>query len=165
MMPKTKKLVLMAILAAAALGIFVIEAQIPMPLPGIRPGLANVITLCAMLILSRRDAGAILIVRVLLGSLLTGGVSALLYSAAGAAAAYAVMCALLKMCREGKVWLLSALAAIAHNLAQVFLSALITKTPGVLAYAPILVAVGVISGVFTGIAADKLAKAIEKNRV
>ena len=55
-MPKTRKLVLMSLLTAAALTIFVIENQIPVPvpIPGVKLGLANIITLVAMLLLGKK---------------------------------------------------------------------------------------------------------------
>ena len=61
-MPKTRKLTLMAILSTIALIIFVIEAQIPapVPVPGVKLGLANIITLVAMVVLGRKEAGAVL---------------------------------------------------------------------------------------------------------
>mgnify|MGYP000157583319 CR=1 FL=1 len=68
-MAKTKKLALMAVLTAIALTIFMLESQIPapVPVPGVKLGLANVITLTAMLILGRREAGAVLAVRIVMG--------------------------------------------------------------------------------------------------
>ena len=70
-MSKTRKLVFMALLTALELVIWVIEAQIPapVPVPGVKLGLASVITLTAMAVLGRREAGAILLARVLLGTL------------------------------------------------------------------------------------------------
>ena len=61
-MAKTKKLCFMAVLTAIALTIFMIENQLPspVPIPGIKLGLANIITLTAMAILGRKEAGAIL---------------------------------------------------------------------------------------------------------
>ncbi len=55
-------------------------------------GLANIVTLIAMALLGRRQAGEILLVRIVLGSVFTGGVSAMLFSIAGGVAAYLIMC-------------------------------------------------------------------------
>ncbi|MBR5743330.1 MAG: Gx transporter family protein, partial [Clostridia bacterium] len=89
-MSKTKRLTIAAILAGLALVTFVIEAQIPppVPLPGVKLGLANLYTLAAMSLLGRREAGAVLAVRILLGSLFCGTLLSLLYSAAGGALCY-----------------------------------------------------------------------------
>ena len=69
-MPKTKKLAFMALLTAMALTIFVLEAQIPapVPIPGVKLGLANIITLTAMVLMGRKEAGIILAMRILMGA-------------------------------------------------------------------------------------------------
>lgn len=166
-MSKTKKLCLMALLTAAALAIFVLEGQIPspVPVPGVKLGLANIITLTAMCILGRREAGAVLLVRVLMGAVFAGSPSALLYSAAGGAFAYIVMCALVGAFGEGRLWIVSALAGVAHNAGQLLACALIVKTPGIFAYAPVLAASGIITGVFTGVAAQYLIRALKKAKL
>ena len=89
-MKSTRKLALLAALAAVALTIFVAEAQIPpvVPVPGVKLGLANIVTLVAMSVLGRKEAGAVFVVRLILGSAFAGGFSGLLFSAAGGAAAY-----------------------------------------------------------------------------
>lgn len=161
-MPKTRKLALMAVLTAIALTIFMLEAQLPapVPIPGVKLGLANIVTLTAMLLLGKREAGAIQAVRVIMGAVFAGAPSAILYSAAGAALAYAVMCLLVGRVAERRLWAVSALAAAAHNMGQLAACVLIVKTPGVLAYAPILIISGIITGVFTGYGAMYLVRAL-----
>lgn len=163
-MPKTKKLSLMAMLTAASLIVFVIEAQIPapVPIPGVKLGLANVVTLIAMLLLGRREAGLVLAVRVAMGSIFAGGVSAFLFSAVGGTLAYAVMCLTVKLFPRKMLWVVSALAAVAHNLGQLLTAVAITKTASLMAYAPVLLASGIITGVFTGLVAIYLAARLDK---
>ena len=163
-MPKTKKLAFMALLTAMALTIFVIEAQIPapVPIPGVKLGLANIVTLVTMVALGRRQAGAVLLVRVVLGSMFTGSVSAMLYSLCGGCAAYAVMCLTIGLFPEKLVWVVSVLAALAHNAGQLAAAVLVTGTPGILVYAPALAAAGIVTGAFTGVAAMYLIRAVKK---
>ncbi len=163
-MAKTKKLAFMAVLTAIALTIFMIENQIPapVPIPGVKLGLANIITLAAMCILGRKEAGAVLFMRIAMGAIFAGSPSTLIYSAAGGFCAYLVMCVTLGLFRENQLWIISALAAIAHNAGQLTACALIVKTPGIMVYAPILAASGVITGVFTGFAAMYLVRAVKK---
>lgn len=163
-MAKTKKLCLMAVLTAIALTIFMIENQLPspVPIPGIKLGLANIITLTAMAILGRKEAGAILAARIIMGAIFAGSPSTFIYSAAGGILAYIVMCVTIGLFKENQLWIVSALAAIAHNAGQLGACALIVKTPGIFAYAPILAASGVITGVFTGFAAIYLIRAVKK---
>ena len=84
MRQQVKRLVFCALLTAIALTIFMIEAQLPAlaPVPGIKLGLANIVTVYAMFALGPRDTLLILVSRVFLGSLFAGG-STFLYSLAG----------------------------------------------------------------------------------
>ena len=163
-MAKTKKLALMAVLTAIALTIFMLESQLPplVPIPGVKLGLANIITLAAMLILGRREAGAILAVRVMMGAVFAGSPASLLYSAAGGFLAWLVMCLTVKLFSEKQLWIVSALAGVAHNAGQLIACVLIVKTPGIFAYGPVLAASGVITGCFTGFAAMYLVRALRK---
>lgn len=163
-MPKTKKLALMAVLTAIALTIFMLEAQLPapIPIPGVKLGLANIVTLTAMLILGRREAGAILAARIIMGAVFAGNPSAMLYSAAGGVLAYAAMCLLVGVVPEKRLWAVSAVSAVAHNMGQLLACVLVVKTPGVFIYAPALIVSGVITGVFTGFGAMYLVRALRK---
>ena len=163
-MPKTKKLALMAVLTAIALTIFMLEAQLPapVPIPGVKLGLANIVTLTAMLILGRREAGAILAARIVMVAVFAGNPSAMLYSAAGGVLAYAAMCLLVGVVPEKRLWAVSAVSAVAHNMGQLLACVLVVKTPGVFIYAPALIVSGVITGVFTGFGAMYLVRALRK---
>lgn len=163
-MSKTKKLALMAALTAVALTIFVAEAQIPpvVPIPGAKLGLANIITLVAVVLLGRREAGEILLVRIILGSMFTGSVSAMLFSIAGGVLAWGVMCLTVHFFGEKQLWIVSVLAALGHNVGQLAVAVWVTGTVSILVYAPVLIAAGVVAGVFTGIAALYLIRAVRK---
>ena len=154
----------MAMLTALALGIFVLEAQIPapVPIPGVKLGLANIITLAAMLLLGKKEAGAILLMRIIMGSMFAGSPASFIYSIAGGVLAYIAMCICVGLIPEKYLWLTSAAAALCHNAGQLGACALIVKTPQIFVYAPILAVSGIITGVFTGIAAKYLVRALRK---
>lgn len=163
-MTKTKKLALLAALTAVALTIFVAEAQIPpvVPVPGVKLGLANIVTLVTMALLGRREAGAVLVVRLILGSAFAGGFSGLMFSAAGGAAAYIVMCLLIKVFPEKLMWVVSVLAALAHNAGQLAVAVWVSGSASMLYYGTVLAAAGVITGVFTGFGTMYLTRAAKK---
>jgi heptaprenyl diphosphate synthase len=163
-MGKTRKLALMAVLTAIALTIFMIENQLPsiVPIPGVKLGLANIITLTTMVLLGRKEAGAVLLVRIIMGAMFAGSPATLLYSGAGGLLAYVVMCITIGLFSEKQMWIVSALAGIAHNAGQLIACVLVVKTPGVFAYAPILAVSGIITGCFTGFAAMYLVQALKK---
>ena len=108
-MAKTKRLAFMALLTAMALTIFVIEAQIPapVPIPGVKLGLSNIITLTAMLLLGKKEAGIVLLLRIIMGAMFTGSPAALIYSISGGVLAYIVMCLLVGRFPEKLIWVVS----------------------------------------------------------
>lgn len=161
---KTKKLTAMALLAAVALIIFVVEAQIPalVPIPGIKLGLANIITVFAVFTFGSWEAALILAVRVFLGAVFAGNFSTILYSAAGGALAILTTILLKRFLTLKQLWVAGALGAIAHSVGQMTVAVLITQTPGLLIYLPVMIVCSVITGTFTGLCAQYLVKRGEK---
>ena len=72
------------------------------------------------------------------------------------------LCVLTKFIPEERLWVTSALSGVAHNAGQLIACMLILRTPGLLVYAPVLAVSGVVTGVFTGIAAKYLLRALRK---
>ena len=70
----TLRLTNLALLTTVALIIFVIEANLPplTSIPGIKMGLANIVTLSVFYLFSQKDALMVLLVRVILGALASG---------------------------------------------------------------------------------------------
>ena len=147
-----------ALLTAIALTIFMIEAQIPapIPVPGIKLGLANIVTLYALFMLGPWDALGILLARIVLGSLFAGNMMILLYSLAGGLLCWLLCCVLRRMMTDRQIWLCSIFGAIAHNLGQMAVAIAVTRTPGLLAYLPALMISGILAGAFTGWSAQFL---------
>jgi heptaprenyl diphosphate synthase len=152
----TKRITRMALLTAIALTIFVIELQIPnlVPIPGVKLGLANIITVCAMFWMGPRDTACILVARILLGSFFAGQMMSLLYSLAGGFLCYLTMLFMRKLVTERQIWVCSVVGAIAHNIGQITVAVLITQTRALLYYLPVLMVSGIIAGVFTGLCAQ-----------
>ena len=163
---KVRKLCILALLAAIALSIWAAEALIPplVPLPGIRLGLANIVILLTLYLFGRREAAAVLAVRLILGAALAGTVMSFLYSLAGGLLALGVMALLRPRGEETRVWMLSAYAAVAHNLGQLLAARLIMGTPGLWWYLPALVLSGLVTGVFTGLCAQFALPLLKKNK-
>lgn len=149
-----KKLALDALLTAIALTIFVVEMQIPpvVPIPGVKLGLANIVTIFAFYLLGPGDAAWVLLARILLGGLCTGRVMALLYSLSGGLLCYGAMFLMRKLVTERQIWVCSIAGAIAHNIGQIAVAVLVTGTMGVLSYLPALMVSGICAGACTGLA-------------
>lgn len=160
---KTKKLVFMGLLAAVSLGIWVIEAQLPapVPIPGVKLGLASIVTLAAMALLGRREALAVLLVRVVLASLFAGSFSAILFSLAGGLLSWAAMALSMGLFPTQRLWVVSVFGAIAHNTGQLLAAMAVTRTAALAAYAPALLCAAILTGAFTGLAAIYLIKALK----
>lgn len=153
---KTKRLTLMAVLLAMSLIIFVIEAQLPPPvsIPGIKIGLANVITLVSLCTLGKKEALLILTLRIILGSIFTGSGIAVLYSFSGGICCFFAEALLIKRFNGKSLWILSVFGAVAHNIGQLAAAAALTAAIVVFAYLPALVISGIISGAITGACAE-----------
>ena len=153
---KVRKLTLMALLTAIALTIFMIEAQIPalVPIPGIKLGLANIVTVFAVFALGPGEAASILFCRIFLGAVFAGNFSTILYSGAGGLCAILVTIGLRKMLTMQQLWVAGALGAIAHSLGQMAMAIAITGTPSLALYLPVMILCSLITGVFTGLCAQ-----------
>ena len=155
---KTRKLTRMALLTAIALTIFMVEAQIPavVPLPGVKLGLANIITVYAVFVLGPGEAAAILFCRIFLGAVFAGNFSTIFYSAAGGFLAILVTILLRKMLTKKQLWVAGSLGAVAHSVGQVAMAMFLTGTPGLILYLPPLVCISIVTGLFTGLCAQFL---------
>ena len=167
---KTRKLTLLALLTAIALTIFMVEAQIPalVPIPGIKLGLANIVTVFAVFALGPRDAALVLAARIFLGAVFAGNFSTIFYSAAGGTLAIAVTIGLRKILTKKQLWVAGCLGAVAHSVGQMSMAVLLTQTPGLIVYLPVMIVISIVTGLFTGLCAqflvnrEKLWKIISK---
>ena len=148
-----KRITLDALLTAIALTIFTVELQIPsiVPIPGVKLGLANILTIFAIFLLGRRDAACILLARILLGGIFCGRVIALLYSLAGGLLCYLAMLVMQKLVTDKQIWVCSVVGAVAHNAGQIAAAVLVTGTPAILSYLPVLMVSGISAGACTGL--------------
>ena len=154
----TRRLTRLALLTAIALTIFMVEAQIPVPIPipGVKLGLANIVTVYAVFVLGPWDALSILVVRVFLGAVFSGQMMTLFYSLGGGLLCWVVLVLLRRLFTKNQIWLCSPVSAIFHNLGQLLVAAALLRSWTVLAYLPYLVVAGAASGLFTGLCAQLL---------
>ena len=162
-----RKLCTLALLTAAALVIFVAEAQIPpvIAVPGVKLGLSNIIVLLTMYLYGRREGAIVLGLKIVLGSVFAGQLMSFFYSAAGGLLCLGVMSLLKGILTEKQIWATSAFGAAAHNIGQLIVAIAILGTEKLVWYLPVLLASGVITGLFTGLCSQitlpRLRKAIK----
>ena len=153
----------LALLTAIALTIFLAEAQLPViPIPGVKLGLANIVTVYAMFVMGPGDALLVLSARVFLGAVFSGQMMTLLYSAAGGLLSWCVLCLLGWLLTERQIWLASPVAAIFHNIGQLLAAAAVLRSWSVMAWLPYLVLAAILAGLFTGVAAQALIKRLDQ---
>ena len=152
---KTRKLTVLGLLSALSLILFVSELYLPalIPVPGVKPGLSNIVVLVALFAYDRKSAGAVLFVKSVLGAVFAGSMLRFLYSCAGSICCFAAAAALRGAVKDKQIWFLSAVAACSHNFGQLLVARCVMGTAQVWWYAPILVLSGVLTGVFTGFCA------------
>ncbi len=147
----TKRLTELAMLIGVALIIFIIELQIPnpFPVPGIKLGLANIITVYAVYQYRVREVLMLVFCRVLLGSLFGGNMTALIYSLAGSILCLTGMLFLKRLIDGRHIWPASVFGAVLHNMGQLGVAAVIVGK-GVGLYFQFLLVSGCLAGGFTG---------------
>ncbi len=162
-MKTTKQLTLCAVLISLALALSYVERFIPLqmliPLPGIKLGLANIVTLIALYLLGARNALIILILRCILGSFFGGGISGLMFSLTGGLLAVTVMIVAQKIpCFS--IYGVSVLGAAAHHVGQIGIAMILMKSVYVGAYLPYLLAAGLFTGLATAAAGARVLKVL-----
>jgi heptaprenyl diphosphate synthase len=161
-----KKLTLNALLIAFALVLSIVEHYFPLnlvvPIPGVKLGLPNVITLFALFYLDLGSCFAIVFIRCCLASLLVGNFASFGFSFTGGLFALIIMLFLKKSYNHWfSVLGISIAGAAAHNIGQILFATIIMKTISVFAYLPLLLVMSILTGMITG----TVAKALFKNKI
>ncbi|MBE6876684.1 MAG: Gx transporter family protein [Ruminococcus sp.] len=160
---KLRKLTELAMLTALALIIFVIELHFPdIAIPGVKLGLANIITVYAVFKYKPSETAMLVACRVILGAMFTGNMSALIYSASGALMCLLGMLYLKRFLNLNYIWLCSILGGMLHNIGQILSAVAVMQTTAVISYLPILILSGSVAGLFTGLCAQAVLKRFRK---
>ena len=161
---KSRKVVTLSMLVAQAIVLSIIESFIPVSfiLPGVKPGLANIITIIALNYFSIKDALTIVIARSFLIAMFSGNIYMFFFSISGGILSTLVMGFLIK---KGNKYFstigVSVAGAFFHNLGQMFVAYIIIKTATVYLLLPLLMISGIIMGCFTGYISYCLLKNLE----
>jgi heptaprenyl diphosphate synthase len=144
-------------LTALAISIHILESAIPTPLPGLKPGLANVITIAVLMQFGWRSAAWVSLLRVICGSLLLGTFlsPAFILSMAGAACSVLILWFARRLPGEGFGAIgYSVLAALAHMTGQFLLAWLIfIPNAAIWHLFPVLLTAALLFGIISGIIA------------
>ena len=160
---RVKRVAYDGLFAALAFGFTFVEILLPIDfgVPGVKLGLANVVSLFVLYKFGIADAAAVNLVRILLAGFLFNA-SAMPYSISGAALSLLVMW-LLKKANVFSPTGVSIAGAVAHNLGQVLCSVVLLRTTSILWYFFVLVISGVIGGCVVGLLAAWIMRRFEKH--
>ena len=150
------------LMAALALIFSYVEAIIPYNpgIPGIKLGIANVVTVIALYRYGIRDAAAVSVIRIVVAGLLFNGLFGMLYSLAGAALSLAGMAALKKTDLFSVVGV-SMAAGVLHNTGQLLMAAALIEDLRIFFYFPVLLFSGIAAGILVGFISAMVLRALK----
>lgn len=167
-MGKAKQISLCAVFIALALALSYTERLIPLqliiPLPGIKLGLANIVTLVALALFKNRYTVAILAIRCLLGAVFGGGITGLIFSLSGGLLALWVMLSARKI-GIFSIYGISILGAAAHNAGQILAAMALMDSVYVGAYLPYLLLISTVTGLLTGFLCAGVLRVLPKTHI
>ena len=151
-----------AMLVALAMIFSYVESLIPINLgvPGIKLGVANLVTVTGLYILAPMEVLLVVILRVLLVGFMFGNGMSILYSLAGAALSMTVMTLMLKKTSFSLIGV-SVAGGVSHNIGQLIIAMLIVQNASVFVYAPALLVAGVAAGVVIGGLTNEILKRVQ----
>lgn len=149
------------VLASLALIASYVESLIPLPIPvpGIKLGLANAVVLVVLFLFGGREALFVSVTRILLSGFLFGNLSAVFYSLGGGLLSLLVMYLLFHTGKFG-VFGISISGGVSHNLGQLFVASLVVDNFSLFYYFPVLLIAGVITGGVIGLVDHEILRRI-----
>ena len=147
-----KRIATYGMLIALAFVLSYLESLLPsfVAVPGVKLGLTNLVVMVALYRMKPVDAITINIIRIILVGLSFGNAFSLIYSIAGGVLSFIVMY-LLKKSNHFSAIGVGVGGAVAHNMAQLFVAAIVMQTAGVVFYLPVLIISGLIAGIAIGV--------------
>lgn len=151
-----RKITYIGSLAATAMIFSYVEALIPFNfgIPGLKLGLANIVTLAALYKFGAGEALLISLIRIFLTGLIFGSGASIIYSLCGGVLSFLIMLLLVKI-KAFSIVSVSAAGAVFHNIGQLSAACFVLKSTAVLSLLPILTVCGILTGVMTGIAGER----------
>ena len=154
------------VFTALALIFSYVEALIPINfgIPGVKLGLANLITLIALYKITVKDAYLISVVRVVLSGFIFGNLFAILYSLAGGLLSLTIMTLFIKS-DKFSVYGVSMAGGVFHNVGQLIMAMLVVESVSIAGYLPALLVSGLITGLVIGVVSGETLKRIGKIKI
>ena len=165
-MNRNKKLANMAMLVALAMIFSYVESLIPINfgVPGMKLGVANLVTVTGLYFLEIPEVLAVSVLRVLLTGFLFGNGMSIIYSLAGAVVSLLAM-ALVKKMDGISIVGVSITGGAFHNIGQILVAMAVVENLKLIYYLPVLLVAGTVTGFVIGIVAGKILPVVKKEAV
>ena len=162
-MNKNKKLANMAMLVALAMIFSYVESLIPINfgIPGMKLGVANLVTVTGLYILAPMEVFLVVVLRVLLVGFMFGNGMSILYSLAGGILSFLVML-LLKRAKGFSMIGVSIAGGVSHNIGQIAVAMCVLENTKLVYYLPVLMIAGTITGILIGVVSRKILPAVSQ---
>ena len=140
-----------------------VEAMIPLPIPvpGVKLGLANLVIIVGLYTIGIKGTVAVSLIRIVFVGFTFGNASSMIYGLAGGMVSLLLMILFQKLNCFSQVGV-SIIGGIGHNIGQLSVAALITQTAGVFDYLPFLMAAGVVAGALIGLLGGLVTERVQK---
>lgn len=161
-----KKLIFLSLLVSTGLVLSIVENMIPVPIPipGVKLGLVNIVFLIALVLFGFKEAMIVVIIRGITMSLATGNISGLIYSLPSSVVSTIVMAIIYKyFSKYFSLIGVSLFGAIAFNTVQVGIASLIMQNIKIFSYLPIMSLTSIFTGCFIGLVAREAKGKIKVN--
>ena len=161
----SRKITICAAYTALGLILGYIESFIVFPIrvPGVRIGLANIVTVMCLYSLGFSYTAVVMLLRVTLSAILFGSPVSFVYSLAGAALALAGM--YMAKRQRFSIYGVSFCGAVLHNIAQTAVAYFMVSSVYIFTYLPVLILVGSFAGIITGFVADIMVRRLGSREV
>lgn len=159
---RTRTIALCGVMTALAMIFGYIESLIPIPLPiyGIKLGVANIAIITVMYAIGNKEALIINCIRITLTAVLFGNLNSFIFSMSGGLLSFLVMVALRKTKLFSMVGV-SVAGGVFHNVGQIIAAIFIMETGAIIYYLPVLVVTGIVTGIIVGIVSSLVAKRVK----
>lgn len=156
---RSRRVAYLGLMISLAMIFSYVESLIPLPIPipGIKIGLANLVVLYVLEEIGTKEAFTVSVLRILLLAFLFTNTAALLYSLAGGIVSFFIM-AILKNSKSASVYFTSIMGAVFHNLAQLLVAGVVLHSMAVIGYLPALLVSGMITGAFISVVFVRIRK-------
>ena len=134
---------------------------IPIPVPGVKLGLANLVTIVGLYTVGVKGTVAVSLIRIVLVGCTFGNLFSMVYGLAGGALSLLLMILFRRTKWFSQVGI-SIIGGIGHNVGQLTVAALVTETAGVFYYLPFLLVAGTVAGAVIGLLGGLVTERIRK---